>query len=492
MNEDELTYELASAAADVTARPDLAEVELGAGRIRGRRRIATGVVAAMLVAAAGGAGFGLGHSFASDEGATSASAPESTVVADLSTDAAPSSVAPSSQTDGTLPVDSVPAAQPPPTIPATTFPVAVDVDSDVGFGTDATSSYYMPDPLELVYQRQLDAGVRVRALKGESWGEAYPPDAWQPAPFCWGTRELRISLDGADVVDIVSASWFDELYGDVEVNTADAGWADGQPMRVMTVQVRPGVTEVAASWPDGGADRAPVVDGLAVLVMTGQGAYDSDYTLEITDETGVRTLTAAELGHWDDPAWREACEPPPPPLPDAGEQPVDPVAAEAAIYDRFALLWDRSIERADKPDDLLADWTGVAEAVEALDDTEYAATAETAVHTIEELVFTGPTEAWFRYSIDTDISFFSDRYGTATLVGDVWQFPRAVMCQDLGLAGPGCEPYVEQIYPPSWYERYGAESCWEEPDGSTSCQSGDVYVGESALVTNGGTGTLAP
>jgi hypothetical protein len=237
------------------------------------------------------------------------------------------------------------------------------------------------------------------------------------------------------------------------------------------VQARADITEVAVAWPDGATDRASVDDGVAVLVVPGGGAYDSDYTIEVTDAAGVRSLTVDDLQHWDDPVWREACQEPPPALPDAGEQPADPVAAEAAIRERFALLWDRGIDRADKPDDLLSDWTGVAEAADAVFAGEYGDSATHAVNTIEELVFVSPTDAWFRYTIDTDVAFFSDLYGTAALVEGVWQFPRALMCQNLGLAGPGCEPYEEQIYPPSWYERYGEQTCWDEPDGSTICES---------------------
>ena len=66
MNEHELSEQLHAVAGSVHPRPDLAEIELGAGRLRGRRRVATGVVAAMLVAGAGGAGFGIGRSVSSD------------------------------------------------------------------------------------------------------------------------------------------------------------------------------------------------------------------------------------------------------------------------------------------------------------------------------------------------------------------------------------------------------------------------------------------
>jgi hypothetical protein len=90
-----------------------------------------------------------------------------------------------------------------------------------------------------------------------------------------------------------------------------------------------------------------------------------------------------------------------------------------------------------------------------------------AVTTIEELVFTSPEEAWFRYSIDTSNGMFGPRYGTAHLIDGSWRFARAVVCQDLALAGAMCEPPVEPIMPPS---ARIAGRCIETPDGAT-CES---------------------
>ena len=141
--------------------------------------------------------------------------------------------------------------------------------------------------------------------------------------------------------------------------------------------------------------------------------------------------------------------------------------------ERFDILWDRTLAEGEKPDDLLDDRTGVDAAIAQVFDGGFAEAAESSTHTIEELVFTSPVEAWFRYSIDSINGHFGPRWGAANLIDGVWVFPRALVCQDLGLAGGSCDPWAEQIYPPSWYERYGAPygECYQNEDGTEVCET---------------------
>lgn len=349
---------------------------------------------------------------------------------------------------------------------ATDYTLGVD-EGDYG--------HYQSDPLTLVYERQLDNGLRIRLLRGQAWaGEQWYGSGWQPAAFCWATAESRLTIDGPDIVDVAGHGWYEELFNGLVVQPVQAGWADGHLLRILQIQTAPDATEVAVTWSDGASDRAAVADGVAVLVVDGDGPYD-DYTFEITDASGTRLLSKDDLDYYNDPDYRAACQEPPPALPEAGEQPADQAAAEAALVERFEILWDRSIAEDAKPDDLLDDRTGVDDAIAQVFDGVYADSADSATHTIEELVFTSPTEAWFRYGIDTINGFFGERYGTATLTDGVWVFPRALVCQDLGLAGGGCEPWAEPIYPPSWYERYGDpySVCWIDEDGAEVCAEPD-------------------
>lgn len=466
MDEQELSRRLDAAAASVSARPDLAEIELGAGRVRSRRRIATGVVAAMLVAGAGGAGFGLGRSVSDgDAGLASADRPAAAPTArDAGDDRAPADADESSAGAES------PAAPAPPTSAESN--TAGDLEGS--FATEADGGalgYWAPEPMELLYERTLDSGVRVRAQAGQTWDNTWTEGDWTAADFCNQSRDGRVTFDGPDIVDVGNAGWWTSLFRGIQAQPGVVGWVDDHPIRYLTVQADPGITDIAVTWEDGLSDRTSVVDGFAVLVVepseTDVDPWSLGYELEVTDASGSRVVTSADLNYYDDPEYRAACNPPPPSLPDPGEQPADPEAAEQALRDRFDLLWDQTVERDDKRA-ALDDWTGVDEAVEAALTGGYADAAGTASHQIDEISFTSPTEAWFRYTLFTDVTNFYERYGTATLVDGGWQFARAVMCQDLALAGANCEPGFEQIYPPSWYERYGGpydESCYETDEG---------------------------
>jgi len=119
----------------------------------------------------------------------------------------------------------------------------------------------------------------------------------------------------------------------------------------------------------------------------------------------------------------------------------------------------RSIAADDKPTDLLDDYTGVQAAIAAVDLGQYRDVAASAAYSIDELVFTQPDEAWFRYTIVTNTSTFANRFGTATFDGSVWQITRATICQDRGLAAAPCRPEPEPVVLPTNPEW---EAAWQE------------------------------
>lgn len=450
-HESELPGRLRAAADAVHVPPDLAEVEDGVRRRLARRRLVTGVVALMLVAGAGGLGFGIGRSATDNSGerltAPAASDSESgvTTVGPETRDA-PSDIADDSSGQGDA------------STPATTVPVppgAVTGDE----GMDSALEY--PE-FTLVVERVTSTGVTVRGLLGpdyghENWTEdsAGGPTGWQPEPWCYGGTEFRVGLAAPGLIDVAYLSISQSPRAPVAAWVTQAGWADAHPHLVVVVRA-PGANEASVAYPDGATDRSPLTDGLAVLVVPWR-ADVVDFELSVTGPDGVAVYSAQDLDPNNDPAWREACVPPPPSLPDAGAPPADPAAAEAEVRANFALLYDRAVPLEDKPDHLVDDWKGVVEAQQQVSEGPNAEVAETAEFIIEEFVFTSPDEAWFRYRIETSLSSFSERFGVARFIDGHWRIVRATVCQDLSLGGGGCEEGVSfRVFPglTSFQEQY--------------------------------------
>lgn len=214
---------------------------------------------------------------------------------------------------------------------------------------------------------------------------------------------------------------------------------------MLVFQVSPSVTAASVQFVAGGGDGAAAENGFVVLGVVGNGVARFTVTLQI--DGAERVIESADIGTEGDAGWQRACLPPPPELPDPGQQPDDPDAAEALVREVFKRKFDRSISAADKVG-LLDDDTGVAAAVAAVDAGGFGDVAKTARHTMEDLVFTSPTEAWFQYSIDTTNGVFGGRFGIARLIDGRWRLLRAVVCQDLQLAGVSCDPPVNDIQPP--------------------------------------------
>jgi hypothetical protein len=486
MNDDEIHDAMLSErlrrAAMVDVRPDLADVEFRSRRIHARRRTAVGISAAVLVAGAGGIGFGVGHRLADgdEEVVTGAAA---------SPDDVALTVANESPTTTTV---LIPAPVPANVVAEAGGAPVSATSVNTGYGRAGSPVFAADLTYTVISDRTTDAGLRVRALQSGPWEpyrmepkeaeEAGAPAGWQPAAWCAPAGELRVAVAGPDVIDVGGASWYSELAGDVMVSQVFLGWVDGSDVLALVVQAAPAITEVAATF-DGATDSVPVTDGIAVLAMPAadlSGPIDDDrLQVTVTSDGTTRTLTHDELFPYETMAWHEACTPPPPALPPAGEQPADAESAEAEIRDRFDLLWDRTVPAEDKPADLLDDRTGVDDARAALDEGQFGEIAETAVHVIEDFVFTSPTEAWFRYRIETDNGIFGERYGTVSLIDGSWRFARAVLCQDLALAAAPCEPDVMPIYPPSAVDGSmgsgSAGACTTTPDG-------EVCTAESSSV----------
>lgn len=429
----------------------------GDGERPGHRRVVAGVAAAMLIAAAGGVGYGIGRGV--DRDTSSASAPDERPAVGSGTASATTMAEPST-TPG-----------PPSTIATTDEASGDTVDVDFGQSIRASGgtgyAALGSQPTELLHERVTDTGFTIRVRLGQTWNEyaeqEWGAGEWRPAPWCFESGQLRVALAGNGVIDLGAVGWYTEPFKGRSVSSVLLGVSDGTPQWVVVVQVPADVTNVRAVFADGSVDEMAPQNGIAVLTAPGEAPTQVDEgddtywmdptpSFEVSFEGGAEpfTLGSDGVGTWDDPEFRESCTPPPPALPDAGEQPADPVAAEAEIRAAMSTLYG-IVGTGEIGSDLIDDTTGVAEAREQVQAGGFSDDAASAVATIDELVFTTPTEAWFRYAIDTDGNDFDNRYGIAVLVDGVWKVTRSTVCQDLSLAGGDCGPGWDPISPPGAY-----------------------------------------
>ena len=323
-----------------------------------------------------------------------------------------------------------------------------------GGGMYLDISYEEPKQ-ELIAERTTANGITMRAHLQDYGSESNPWTgqfgSWTPAGWCFPTGNLRISIVTPSAVNISGASWFAEPKGGSAISTFSAGYAEGSPVFGAAVQVGAGITSVTFTTASGLTDTATVVRGVALLAVN--GPIEQDFTVTLTSADGsTSSQSNADLSlPYDGSDYAAACEPPPPALPNAGAQPADAVAAEAAVRESWKVA--RDFNNTDSAARLarIDDTTGIADAWKALSTGDFAEAAKTSSTTIQDFVFSSPTEAWFRYDITTSMGNFTNRYGKALLGDDgVWRITRQTVCQDLGLApGSQCTPPVDNLYPPS-------------------------------------------
>ena len=391
--------------------------------------------------------------------ATACGGPQTTL------EASPTETAPASSAIGTPTTVDVPAASviepstaPAPPDTATTVPGTIAaIDAADGY-LDGTTEIYrraLPDGQDFVVRRSAESYATVFDL---SW--TAPTGS---AEQCLGDHAMFFGVPG----DIgswgsawVAAAWFDAAHPTqpAVLHSSMSAAEDSVPAtEFLVMRTAADVAEVVLLARDGRElDRAPAANGVAMVMVEPQAQNDGQTV------TVLRVSTVATDGQHSAPSpllpplaassGQADCgpgDPPQRPLPGAGAQPADPATADAQIRRRLALLADRSVPADQKPADLLDDDTGVRAAIALLDDGPYRDVAASAVYAIDELVFTAPTEAWFRYTITTSSSTYGDRFGIAVFNGDVWQITRATICQDLALALSPCLPNPPIVEPTS-------------------------------------------
>jgi hypothetical protein len=420
---------------------------------RRRRRLVAGVGAAMLITAAGGVGYGIGRGVDRDTGAVDAGA----AGAD---EAAPTTVAV---------LDRAGTESPMPSADSESDRAGWTEGADTGPRSSGGVGYapFGTQPMETLFERTTPSGFVVRVQLGQTWESEMHADwgagDWRPAPWCFETGQMRVSMAGNGIVDVGGVPWYAEPFKERAVSWVLLGGNDASPQWVVVAQVPADVTNVRVAFADGSNDSVVPQRGIAVLTAPGAPStpvQEGDYTywmdptpsFQVVFEGGADpvAIDSDSAGIWNDPEFRASCTPPPPALPDAGDQPADAAAAEAEIRSAMSSLYGAIDEGVDRSA-FLDDPTGVAEAREQVQSGVYADDAASARATIVELVFTAPDEAWFRYSIDTDGNDFDNRYGIARQVDGIWKITRSTVCQDLSLAGGDCGDGWAPIHPTGGY-----------------------------------------
>lgn len=441
-----------------------------------RRRAAGAVGATMLVAAAGGIGFGIGQAAGDADVAVS---PADTPATLAPATAPPTPTAESTVGDGGDASDEL--MEEDSALDATASSVPVGVDSVVASGGGGWTMFG-GEAMTLLTERTTESGIELRAHLGQVWDQEefgyYGTDefgGWQPPAWCFESGQVRVALGGGEstgtnVIDVGSVSWWIEPFNGRAVSALTMGTADGNPHRVVFVQAPPFVTEVSVVFGDGATDATVPDNGFAVLAVPGadpsfasepgwvQPPTDFEVTFAEPEPDAVVTVAGDRAGY-NDPGYQASCSPPPPALPEPGEQPAEPATDERTIIELMTSIYlDDDLETGDpgdendstdqSDDERFDDPTGIAEAREEVRSGSFEEAASNAEAIVEELVFTSPTEAWFRYRIETTTGTFAGRYGIAVLIDGMWKITRETICQDLALAGGNCGGYIENIFPP--------------------------------------------
>ncbi|MEP4593364.1 MAG: hypothetical protein ABJ381_16385, partial [Ilumatobacter sp.] len=425
--------------------------------------------ASMLVAGAGGIGFGLGHS--ADDAVAPSAAPvtDTAATADTPDERAPETLPPI-EPNTTGVAEGVPGV----VTVVTSEEMAGGMDGEVAGDAVVTESsggggwtMFGGEPMTLLTERTTDSGVVLRAHLGQVWEQDFSgyddfggPEGWRPPDWCFESAQVRIAMGGGEatgtsVIDVGSVSWWTTPFGGRSVSALTMGTADANPHRVVFVQAPASVGNVTVTFGDGASDSTAPVDGVAILAVPGAGPSTdtgdgwvgppTDFDVVFDDSAAEDVVVDGSRTGYNDPEYQQSCSPPPPALPEPGEQPADPAADEATIVDLMVTIYgddDGGNEaRIDDP-------TGVAEAREQVREGGFEEAAANAEAIVEELVFTSPTDAWFRYRIETTTGIFPERFGIAVNVDGTWKITRATICQDLSLAGGNCGNDTGQIRPP--------------------------------------------
>lgn len=408
-----LTDALGRSADGVDAEPDTADLlrRVDASATRRQRLLGVGLALALVVGPLVGYQAGTGQS--SDDAGVAAG---ETASDDGST------------TEGD-------ARHPTPTMTTTTVAVG-----DAGAAGGAPVPFAPPAAMGTLYGGpELDrvgnvtiGDVTIRLYRAAHGNPDLGNPTWDPPPGCFPTSTVVGEASTASIVGIASA----QLFGlaPTEGAVVAAGVAEGDPHWLAVGSTD--ASEVTVRFSDGQEVPAQVVGGVFAAAAPAPTLTAGDEAVWDPAAVVVADGATHEIRSWavhqqDEEFWRQ-CEPPPPSLPDPGQQPDDPDAARAAIvaaYEQGYGGGDDALGAFEDPDYL-------APVMEDVDESEIAQQyAGQLDPDVGEIVFDTPTHAWLFYDLDP---VFSQRIGEAVLTDRGWKVATATICADVAMAGVEC------------------------------------------------------
>jgi hypothetical protein len=347
--------------------------------------------------------------------------------------------------------------------------------------------------LDKLFRRTTSDGIAIRGyISRFPSSNNCQGDGWCPPADCYPDASVTGELSTEAAVGIAGGARYGGDAPDLRVSGAGVFGASGEgsPARWTVAQAGADVATVRVSFEGGGTDEMEPVDGVVILaaladVEKAGGTVEAlDGDGGVLDEADLTSVPSAQIFASDtpvavsaegmvvtegqpvtsttvpagavagvaatpprfvtvgpDPGVNEHCTPPPPSLPEPGEQPGDPAAARAAIEDAFATAYSGGLGSDEAKRDAVEGSEGLTGVMEEIRNGTFAQQVKDATAKVTEIVFTSPTEAAVRYDINVaNYSNFTDRIGKALFIDGRWKVARVTVCADISLASGNCPP----------------------------------------------------
>lgn len=251
---------------------------------------------------------------------------------------------------------------------------------------------------------------------------------WDPPVGCYPTGSFMAQASTPGMVAVVSGEVFglQPTEGVVQL----VGVAEGDPHWIAVGHTA--AEDITVRFADGRSEVATIVDGVFTAAAPAPEADLRSEPTAVVVAAGQESTITGWSGPVDDDFHRQ-CEPPPPALRPAGEQPPDPDAARAEIAEAFQLGYGGGEGQLDA----FVDPEQMRPAFEELDASEsFEQYRGKIVAVVGQVVFDTPTHAWLFYDLEPVVS---QRIGEAVLTDRGWKVANATICADVAMAGVRCE-----------------------------------------------------